>query len=157
NGAGGVSTLDLNNNSNTIASLSLVAGGNVTTGTGVLTLGGDVTFTGAAGTGTINGNLNLGTSGRNFNIARGNAATDVTVAASITGGPTSGAALSKTGPGILRLSGTSTFGGGSAGVLLSAGTLQVSGDAALGNAANGIQITNASSGAIFQAVSTFSS
>jgi ELWxxDGT repeat protein/autotransporter-associated beta strand protein len=65
----GYGTLDLNNQSDTIGALN-IAGGTITTGSGLLTLSGDVTSTTNSypfPTGVINGNLSLGGATRNFN------------------------------------------------------------------------------------------
>src|SRR5262249_23195516 len=65
-------TLDLGGNSGTAGAITM--GGNsgtILTGTGTLTLGGDVTFNAGAGSANIVGNLNLGATPRTFNIALG--------------------------------------------------------------------------------------
>jgi autotransporter-associated beta strand protein len=90
------------------------------TGTGKATLGGDVQFTGTSGTATITGNLDLGIAGRTFTIARGSAAEDMQVSANVTGGPSTGTAITKAGSGILAFSGANSYAGNTT---VSAGTL----------------------------------
>ncbi len=99
--------LDLNGYSDTLGPLTFSAGGTLSTGTGVAILGGNVTTTGAAGTATIAGNLNLGAAARTFTVARGSAAADLLVTATVTGNY----GLTKAGPGILDLAGTVTANG----------------------------------------------
>src|SRR5207248_727028 len=82
-------------------------GGNLTTGGGTLTLGGDVTGNAASATATIGGNLALGTS-RTFTIADGAAASDVVVSAAISG---AGFGLTKAGAGSLLLFGNNAYSG----------------------------------------------
>jgi len=105
--------LDMNGRSDTVGELTL-HGGRVTTGVGTLTLNGNVIATSVDPPGTeesaaaaIEGNLALGSATRTFAIEDGPAATDVTVAAAISG--TGG--LTKTGAGRLRLSGTNSYTG----------------------------------------------
>ncbi|MEA3209933.1 MAG: hypothetical protein QOE70_2990 [Chthoniobacter sp.] len=113
--------LDLNGVSDSFGALTLEAGtasgGQVTTGAGTLTLGGDVTLTingtGAAGA-SITGNLALGTSARTFTINDGSSTTDaLTLDAVISGGTGAADSLVKTGFGTLVLAGSSanTFAG----------------------------------------------
>ena len=108
-------TLDMatNNTSDTITALTLSSGSSgasVATGTGTLTLGGNVTLNanGSGATGaTISGNLALGAATRTFTVADGSALVDLAVSAVISG---SGApAVIKAGAGALTLSGTNTF------------------------------------------------
>ncbi len=104
NGAQGTPKLILGDRNQTLASVAFVAGGAIETANGTLGLGGDVTFTGTAGSGSISGKLNLGTTGaRTFTVANGSAAEDLVISASISGS----AGLLKVGPGTLALSGTS--------------------------------------------------
>jgi autotransporter-associated beta strand protein len=119
--------LDLHGFNNTFGTgsgvfLSFVAGGTLMTGAGTATLGGDVQFTGTSGTATISGNLNLGGAGRTFTIARGSSITDMQISAGISGGPGSGTAFTKTGPGILDLTGANTYAGDT---IVNQGTLTV--------------------------------
>jgi fibronectin-binding autotransporter adhesin len=97
--------LDLNNFSDSIGSLNMT-GGNVTTGSGTLTLGGDVTSNASASTATISGKLALGAN-RIFNIADGAAATDMLVSADISGA----FGVTKNGTGELVFSGANTYTG----------------------------------------------
>jgi fibronectin-binding autotransporter adhesin len=105
-------TFDLNGFSDTIGNLSLqsgpIAGASVTTGTGTLTLGGDVALTvsstGSLGA-TISGNLNLSSTIHTFSIADGLAAADLDISAVISG--VAGSFITYSGPGTLRLSGPS--------------------------------------------------
>lgn len=103
---------------------------------GTLTLGGNVTANAASTTATISGNLALGGASRTFTVADGSAAVDLAVSAVISG--TTG--LTKAGAGLLELSGANTFSGN---ITNNAGTIRVSTDANLGNAANGIQFNGA--------------
>ncbi|HSV12988.1 MAG TPA: autotransporter-associated beta strand repeat-containing protein, partial [Tepidisphaeraceae bacterium] len=79
----------------------------------------------------VTGNLNLGPAVRTFNIARGSAAADMMIAATISGGPGSGTALTKTGAGILVLSGANTYTGNT---LVNQGTLSVAAGGSLASA-----------------------
>jgi autotransporter-associated beta strand protein len=110
--------LDLNNNSDTISSLTLNSA-SMTTGTGTLTLGGNVTDT---GTSSISGNLALGAAGRTFTV---NTSATLNVSAVVSGG----VGLSKSGMGTLVLSAANTYSGGTT---LTAGTLTVGNNTALG-------------------------
>jgi fibronectin-binding autotransporter adhesin len=120
--------LDLHGFNNTIGNaagsvfLSFVAGGTLMTGTGTATLGGDVQFTGTSGTASISGNLSLGTAARTFTIARGSSPMDMQISAIIGGGPASGTAFTKTGLGILDLTGVNTYPGDT---VVNQGTLTV--------------------------------
>jgi len=134
--AGETALLDLNNNSQSI--LGLTFGGatatststnNVTTGTGTLTLGGNVTYTATNNPlgSTLSGNLSLATSTRTFTIGDStSAAIDLLASAAISG--TGG--IAKAGAGTLKLSGANTYSGGTA---LSAGTLILANNSALGS------------------------
>jgi fibronectin-binding autotransporter adhesin len=108
--------LNLNNFSETIASVFMSAG-SISTGTGTLTFGGNLTGKTNAASATITGNLNLGGTARTFNIADGLATVDMLIGASIANG-----GLIKTGAGTLVLSGPNTY---SAGTTVSNGTLRV--------------------------------
>jgi autotransporter-associated beta strand protein len=112
-------TLDLNSNSSTIATLTM--GGNngtLLTGAGTLTLGGDVFFTGGAGTANLLGNFNLGAVQRTFNITQGTSNTPEMVINGPVGD--SGGGLVKSGNGTLRLTGNNTSTGM---VTINSGTL----------------------------------
>jgi fibronectin-binding autotransporter adhesin len=97
--------LDLNNFSDTIGALTMT-GGSVSTGTGTLTLGGDVTGNASSSSATISGNLALG-GNRIFNIADGAAATDMLVSAVVSGAFN----ITKNGAGTLVFSGANTYTG----------------------------------------------
>ena len=128
-------TYDLNNFSDTIGALTVnsgATGGTVTTGTGTLTLGGNVTSTGGAANATISGNLALG-GNRTFTTT--NAADGLTVSAVISGANT----LTKAGAGTLTLSGANTYTGTTT---ISAGTLVAASNTALGNTAAGTTVAS---------------
>jgi fibronectin-binding autotransporter adhesin len=104
--------LDLNGNNNTFNNgVNFVAGGTLSSGAGIAILGGNVQSTGTAGSAVIAGNLNLGSAARTFSVANGSAVVDMSVSANISGGPSAGAGLIKTGPGLLLLSGVNTYTG----------------------------------------------
>jgi autotransporter-associated beta strand protein len=117
-GAGLTATLDLNNFSGTVASLSF--GGtsstststtNVQTGSGTLTLGGNVSYsnTGSPLGSTISGKLDLGAATRTFTINDSTtAAVDLTVDANVTAA--SGVGLIKAGTGTLTFTKGLNFG-----------------------------------------------
>jgi autotransporter-associated beta strand protein len=110
--------LDTNSHSNTIRSLTL-SGGSVTTGTGALIVNGNVTDSGNS---TISGNLGLGVSMATITV---NSLGTLTVSAVVSGA----AVLSKAGSGTLVLSAANTYSGGTR---LTAGTLSVGNNSALG-------------------------
>lgn len=95
--------LDLANLNETIGPLTL-QGGQVTTGTGVLTLNGDVTVNAAPTEAQISGNLSLGGATRTFTLENGVPLDDLVISAVISNG-----ALTKMGGGMLLLSGNSTY------------------------------------------------
>lgn len=128
--ASGTATLDLNGNSVSIGTLQLGGAGGkanavnlVSTGTGTLTLGGDVSTvsTGNPGTALITGKLDLGGATRNFTIANStNASVDLEVRADISGS----GGITKAGAGTLLLSSTNnTYTGPT---IISAGALRLS-------------------------------
>jgi autotransporter-associated beta strand protein len=92
---------DLNNNNNTIASLTM-AGGNVTTGTGTLTVTGNISGNPSPSAATIAGNLVMGTG--NFTLASG---ASMTVSAVLNGA----SGLTKNGPGLLQLAANNLYPG----------------------------------------------
>ena len=124
-----LSLWDLNSSSDTISALTL-GGGSVTTGTGTLTLGGDLTSLASVTTASISGKLALGGVTRTFAIGSGTAAPDLTIPAIISDGGAS-AGITKTGTGQMTLSGTNTY----TGVTTISGFVILANDAALG--ANG--------------------
>ncbi len=131
-------TYDLNNYSDSIGALTVrsgVTGGTVKTGTGTLTLGGNITSTGGASNALISGNLSVGATTRT--VTTTNAADGLTISANVSG--TGG--LSKAGAGTATLSGTNTYSGTTT---VSAGTLVAANNAALGATTAG---TTVSSGA----------
>jgi len=115
----GVAQLDLNGNSDTIAALTFGGTGglagsvnSVTTGTGTLTLGGNVA-TSATGNPTttpvISGNLSLGSASRTFTVANSTGSlVDLDVQAVVTG---TGVGVTKAGAGILQFSNVNAFTG----------------------------------------------
>jgi autotransporter-associated beta strand protein len=107
---------NLNNFSETISSLFMSAG-SVSTGTGTLTLGGNLTGRTNAASATITGNLNLGGATRTFDIADGFATVDMLIGAVIANG-----GLVKAGAGTLALTAANTYSGGT---IVSNGTLRV--------------------------------
>jgi autotransporter-associated beta strand protein len=146
---GSGASLSLGDVNDTIASLSMT-GGSVTTGTGTLTLGGNVTTNAASTTATIAGNLGLGGATRTFTVATGTTSSgvDLDVSAVISG---TGAGITKAGTGALQLDGANTFTGGltasshlviitngsalgtAAATVASGGALQLSGGITVGN------------------------
>jgi autotransporter-associated beta strand protein len=121
-------TWDLNDHNETISDLTL-SGGSVDTGTGMLTLGGDVTSLASPTTSIITGLLSLGNVTRTFSVASGAASPDLQISAVISGG--GGAGITKTGSGQMTLSGANTY----TGVTIVGGFLILANDSALG--ANG--------------------
>ncbi|HZZ43163.1 MAG TPA: autotransporter-associated beta strand repeat-containing protein [Tepidisphaeraceae bacterium] len=125
NGTKGAAVLDLNNFNDTVSTLNFTAGGTVQTGGGVLTITGDVVFSGAANSGLISGNLQMAGSGpRHFNVADGSAATDLEISANINGSQ----GLVKDGAGRLLLDGSNNFTGG---ITVNAGSIYITNDSAL--------------------------
>ncbi len=122
-------TFDLANYNQTLGSLTFVSGGRLQTGTGTLTLGGNVTSLSSATTATIAGNLNLGSTTRTFSVADGGVTPDMIVTANISGN----AGINKTGSGSLTLSGTNTFTGPNT---FTAGTVIAGSNSALGTGAS---------------------
>ena len=112
NGAG---LLDLNGFSDNIGSLTLTDGSGVTTGAGLLTLGGNL-FASAGGTmfsprsSTISGKLSLGFANRSINVPNSVFANaELLLSANISGD--FGIGMNKIGTGAMRLSGNNTFTG----------------------------------------------
>jgi autotransporter-associated beta strand protein len=127
----------LNNVSEIIAALTM-NGGAVTTGTGTLTLGGDVIGNVAATSATISGNLALsefaGTI-RTFTIADGAAAADMDISAVVSGADD----LTKAGAGTMVLSGANTYTGVTT---VSGGVLNIQNNTGLGTTAGGTTVSN---------------
>ncbi len=107
-------TLALNNRNETVGALTMF-GGDITTGTGLLTLNGNITATSASTTGPaeISGNLSLGGVNRTFTINDGTNNIDMLISAVISSGPETSpgfpAGLLKSGPGTLHLTGNNTY------------------------------------------------
>lgn len=117
--------LALNGKTDTVGIITMT-GGSITTGAGTLTMNGDMTVNGSTSGSTITGNLGLGASTRNFAVADGTAATDLSVSAIISG---TGVGLNKSGTGFLSLGAANTFTGG---FTMNSGTLQFGADTAAG-------------------------
>ena len=147
-------TFNLANFSETIAALTLQSdtaqAASITTGTGTLTLGGDVTLntTGTGATGaTFTGNLNLGNAARTFTVAKGSASptADLTISGVISSTTAASGAFVKTGAGILTFSGTAantytgmtTVNAGELDLNKSAGVLAVAGNLTIGDGTGG--------------------
>ncbi len=127
-GGGGTSLLDLNGNSDQLASLSFVGGGTLSTGSGTAMLGNNINASAGSLVSQIFGNINLSAANSTvFNIASGSTSTgiDMQIAANISGG-----SFTKLGPGLLYLSGANTFVGT---VTVAAGFLRVDSLANLNN------------------------
>jgi autotransporter-associated beta strand protein len=140
-------TLDLAGFSDTIGALELT-GGTVETLGGTLTLAGHVAVNASATTAEINGNLNVGSSNRIFNVASGTANPDLTISANVSGGShvipgpiLVFAGIVKEGAGFMVLSGTNnTYNGPT---ILNAGSLEAIGNTALGSNLGSVTINNA--------------
>ncbi|WP_254509590.1 autotransporter-associated beta strand repeat-containing protein [Anatilimnocola floriformis] len=146
-------TLDLNNFNQTTAGISfgrntaVASVASITTGTGVLTLNGNLTYTSASATaaGLISGNLNLGGGTRTFTIDNALAGVDFDLNnLNVTNG-----SLVKAGPGLLNFTGGATIGLNLTTVTVSAGTLQHGGGVASYTVGAGTGKTNVASGATF--------
>ena len=124
--------LDLNGFKQTVSSLSMT-GGDVKTGTGVLTLAGPVNGFASATPATINGILDLGgVDNRLFNIARGPGGDDMVVNALIQDG-----GLVKSGAGILVFANNNAYQGNT---VINGGTLVVTTNGALGTTDKGTSV-----------------
>ena len=127
--------LDLNGYNDTIGSLEMI-GGSIVTGTGTLTLNGNVTCLPAAYATSISGKLALGSAqSRQFQVGP---AAQMEVNAAVSGGP--GTSLTKGGPGELILAGANTYEGLT---LVYDGTLTVMHPQALGSNTNGTTLEDA--------------
>lgn len=124
-------TLNLSGRNDKVGGLVL-NGGAVTTGTGTLILGGNITSNAASGPATLSGALDLGGMTRTVTVAHGTAAEDLVLAATVSNG-----GLTKAGPGALVLSGNNTYAGLT---MVSAGVLDVQNASALGTAASGTTV-----------------
>ena len=125
--------LDLNGYSDGIGALTL-NGGSVVTGTGTLTLGGDLTSVGSPRTATIEGNLSLGGVTRTFTVSDGSSDPDLSIAAIISNG-----GFEKRSGGTLYLSGANTHAGAT---VVWDGILLADSDSALGNTAGDTTIVD---------------
>lgn len=139
---------DLNGLNHTVSSLTMggaasTLGANFVTGAGMLQLGGTFTLataTGQSGGAVFTGNLGLGSAVRTFSIANSTAPVDLTIDGPISG--IAGAGISKSGAGVLRLSGAGNTQPGT--VAVSAGPIEfakTSGDAV---GSSGLVITEGS-------------
>ena len=164
-------TFDLNGFNDTIGAINLGGGGAgstaaVTTGSGTLTLGGNLAYiaTNNPDGATISGNLNLGGANRTFTINDSTAATtDLSISANIgatnrnltiTGAgntlisgiiATGTGTLVKQGAGTLTLTGANTYGGITT---VSAGTLNIQHSSALGGTGAGTTVASGATLAI---------
>jgi autotransporter-associated beta strand protein len=125
------------------AGLTSTGGGNVTfTGAGGVSLGGNVTYNSGAANKTLTftgGELKLGAN-RTFAVANGDQAIDVDVGAVVSG---AGFGVTKTGTGVMRMSGVNTYTGATA---VNAGKLEVAGSGDI-NSTSGITV--AAGGSLF--------
>ncbi|MGO9111564.1 MAG: autotransporter-associated beta strand repeat-containing protein [Thermoguttaceae bacterium] len=132
---GNVADLNIVGHNETISSINMT-GGTINTGTGTLNLTGSLNYARSIWPATIQGNLSLGTSAGTFSVNQGSS-TDLTVAANISGNPDLG--LVKMGNGLLTISGTNTYSGGTT---IGSGTLQVGTGNASGTLGSGPVIDN---------------
>ena len=138
---GGTGTFDLNGFSDTVNGdgtraifLGVGSAGQLatlSTGTGTLTIGGNVTSdSNAWGDKLISGNLNLGSATRTFNLGVGsNLPTTLTISADISGGTGAGITMTNSTNTELVLSGTNTYDGPTT---INSGTLQFNQAASIG-------------------------
>jgi autotransporter-associated beta strand protein len=133
--------LDLNGFDDTVGPITLTAG-RVATGTGTLTLNGDVTSLAASAPSAINGHLALGggSTARAFTVGLGTAGGDLSVNAVVAG--SAGVSLVKQGAGRLSLSGSNTYAGLT---VVSAGTLRISNANSLGATSAGTTVNSGAS------------
>ncbi len=119
--------LDLNSKDDTIGSFTL-SGGHITTGTGVLTLAGNITTTAnvAGRTAVIDGVLSLGSATRTFTVADDAPVSDLTVNATINSG-----SIIKAGAGTMTIKGDNTIGYGGT-TAVNAGVLNIQSSGGLG-------------------------
>jgi fibronectin-binding autotransporter adhesin len=124
--------LDLDGFTDTIGTLNM-NGGNITTGTGLLTLAGNVTTPiGSTYTALVTGNISLGSGSApiTFTIGSGSANNQLHLEANLSGG--SGVEFIKAGAGQMVLDGDNTYSGQT---LVSAGSLAAASSDALGDSA----------------------
>ena len=122
--------LDLNGNSETIGPMTL-AGGDLTTGVGVLTLGGDVNVIASATDSSVNGLLSLGSATRTFNVS----GRSLPIVAKISGS----GGITKSGGLDLTLHGSNSFSGL---VTVDDGVLYVDDNSGLGATSSGTVVQN---------------
>ncbi len=128
--------LALNNHDQNLLIGITLTGGNVSTGTGTLSVGGLVTSSISGQTATISGNLDAGAlfnGDLQFDVADGAAPIDLHVSAAIL--PNGIGGMVKSGAGALKLSGTNTYTGDT---VLNLGVLEVAANVNLGAAAGGL-------------------
>lgn len=130
-------TLDLNNFDDAIGGLNLT-GSTVSTGTGTITLGGDVTSNSDAATSVISGNMDLGGATRTFTVGNNpQLDPDLSITANISG---IGAGIISAGPNSqLRLSGNNTYDGTTT---ITAGAIEIASDNALGASSAGTVVNS---------------
>lgn len=138
--ANGSGTFNLAGYNQTVGALNYVSGGTVTTGSGILSMAGNVTSSASATQAVLTGNLDLGSVNRVFSVAQGGANPDMAVSAAIT---STGGGITKTGSGSLLLSGDNSFNGAN---VIAEGTVIASHSNALGAAATATT-TSVSTGA----------
>jgi fibronectin-binding autotransporter adhesin len=124
--------LDLNNFDDSIGGLNLT-GSTVSTGTGTITLGGDVASNSDATTSVISGNMDLGGATRTFTVGNNPSLDpDLSITANISG---IGAGIISAGPNSqLLLSGNNTYDGTTT---ITAGAIEIASDNALGASSAG--------------------
>jgi fibronectin-binding autotransporter adhesin len=127
--ADGFWNLASGNHSETIAALVMNAG-SIATGSGILTVNGNITTNANAASATASGQLNLGGVTRTIDVADGAATMDLDISAAISNG-TGG--LTKTGGGTLQLSGANSFSGA---IALNAGTVIAHGGGAVSDSSD---------------------
>ena len=139
--------LNLNSKDDTIGSFTL-SGGHITTGTGVLTLNGNIATTAnaAARTAVIDGVLDLGGSTRTFTVANDTPTSDLTVNAMLNQG-----SIIKAGVGTMTITSDNTIGYGGT-TTVNAGVLNIQHSGALGQtgASDVLKGTTVAAGAALQ-------
>jgi fibronectin-binding autotransporter adhesin len=123
--------LDMNNRNDTIGSFVL-NGGHINSGSGVLTLNGNITTNtnSANRTAVIDGNVDLGGATRTFTVANGGLTSDLTVNAVINNG-----SFIKAGAGTMTITADNTIGYGGT-TAVNAGVLNIQNSNALGQNGN---------------------